>query len=664
MDKKKLPPNSNSSGGAKGKQMSLATTGKMLTKQGSLGASASLKAATTTKIYSSGNSSSTSSYILFWLDSTIDMKDENCARTVQQLQSVISTMHVFNDGNECANFLHTIKNQNVFMVVSGSLSKDILPRIHHMPQLIAVLIYCGDKSKYELLMNNWPKVQGVFTKIDDVCKSLSEVSRQWDEDSTMHISIISGQKLDQLGQSFMYTQLIKEILFELEYNDQNFKELVTYCLKRYSNDREELQLIQMFQNKYQDHTPICWYTRECFLYKLLNKALYKQETDVIIKMGFFICRLHQQIKELHLKQKNQFSKVFTVYRGQGLPTEKFKELKEKKHGLLSFNNFLSSSLNKLVAIDFVDRALKKTKDVVILYNITVDPSISSAPFASVDEFSYFGRGEEEILFSMHTIFRIGDIKQDNNEVRLWHVPLTLTSDSDQQLNQLLERMRVEIGGSSPSYRLGALMIKLGDFNKAEELYTQLLNHTPAELDKANLYYQLGYINDNQGYHDQALEFYKIALKIYVNNLPPNHQNIASCYNNMGLAYDNMKNYEQALSCYQEALKIYQETLPDDDPNVGNCYNSIGMIHNSRRDYPQALSFCKRAFEIFDAKLPKTHPMLATSYNNIGLVYGNMKKYSEATTYYKHAVDIGRQALPDNHPDLAAYRKNLDSVRNK
>jgi len=669
MDKKKLNTTSKSSTGMKTKQMPSQLKGKAVTKQASVTASASSANTTTTEIYSYGNSPTNESHILFWLDSNIDMKDDNCRRTIAELQSVISTMHAFNDSNECANFLHTIKNQKVFMVVSGSLGQYILPRIHHMPQLIAVVIFCGDESKYESLMNNsFPKVRGIFTDINTLCKSLKRVARQCDEEtidiSLVSTSDISGQKFDQLDPSFMYTQLIKEILFELEYNDRNFNELVAYSRAAFSKNVEELKIIEMFQKEYKLHTPIWWYTMECFLYHLLNGALRNQESDVIIKMAFYLCDLHQEIERLHKQQSEDFRKEFTVYRGQGMPREVFEKLKKTKGGLLSFNNFLSTSLEEHIAMDFVNRALKNPTSVVVLYKITVDPSVSSSPFASLDEVSCYGDSEKEILFSMHTIFRIGDIKQNNNNNRLWHVHLTLTKDSDEQLNHLLERMRVEIGGSSPSYRLGALMIKLGEFGKAKQIYESLLECTPDELDKAHIYYQLGYVNDNQGDYDIALKFYQDALTIYREHLAPDHQNIAGCYNNIGLVYDNKNNYQQALSYYQKALKIYQETLPDDDPSVATSYNSIGLAYNSMKEYAQALPFCKKALDIFAKSLPPTHPMLATSHNNIGLVYANLKKYSEAVSSYKHAIEIGRQALPDNHPHLEAYRKNLETVRNK
>ena len=88
---------------------------------------------------------------------------------------------------------------------------------------------------------------------------------------------------------------------------------------------------------------------ECFLYHLLNWALRDQESDVIIKMGFFICDLHRHIEQLHKEQSKDFQKEFTVYRGQGISREMFEKLKKTKGGLLSFNNFLSTSIrNRLL----------------------------------------------------------------------------------------------------------------------------------------------------------------------------------------------------------------------------------------------------------------------------------------------------------------------------
>jgi hypothetical protein len=253
MDKKKPNTASNSFSGAKVKQMPAVTKGKMATKQTSSAASASsYKTTTTTKKHSSEDSSSIPFYTLFWLDSNINMKDDDCHRTITQLRSVISTLHVFDDSNECENFLHTIANQKVFMVASGSLGQYILGRIHHLPQLTAVFIYCSDRSKYESLPKSWPKVQGIFTDMTTLCESLKRATRQCDEELTdislVPTSDISGQRLDQLDQSFMYTQLIKEILLKLEYSDKNLDEFAAYCRDKYVNQAKQLKQIKSFQD--------------------------------------------------------------------------------------------------------------------------------------------------------------------------------------------------------------------------------------------------------------------------------------------------------------------------------------------------------------------------------------------------------------------------------
>ncbi|CAF4370499.1 unnamed protein product [Rotaria sp. Silwood2] len=147
----------------------------------------------------------------------------------------------------------------------------------------------------------------------------------------------------------------------------------------------------------------------------------------------------------------------------------------------------------------------------ILFITNVNPSMSSTPFAIINDVSYFTM-EKEILFSMQTIFRINDIKPSGTNDRLWYIHLTLTNDSDQQLNDLIERIRVEIQGPSALYRLGTLMVKL-------------------------------------------------ALEIFVKKRPPIHPLLATSYNNIGLVYANMKNYSEAVASYKRAVEIEQQALP-------------------------------------------------------------------------------------------------------
>jgi hypothetical protein len=121
--------------------------------------------------------------------------------------------------------------------------------------------------------------------------------------------------------------------------------------------------------------------------------------------------------------------------------------------------------------------------------MTVDPSVSSAPFASIREVSDFPT-EEEILFSMHTVFRIDEITEIGNNSSLYQVDLALTADDDQELRILTDCIRKEVVGETGWERLGQLLIKLSQLDKAEELYTVLLERKSEEGEKVLYYHHL------------------------------------------------------------------------------------------------------------------------------------------------------------------------------
>src|SRR3984957_7590137 len=191
-------------------------------------------------------------------------------------------------------------------------------------------------------------------------------------------------------------------------------------------------------------------------------------------MGFFLRDLHRQIEELHSQAQPHHGHFTTVYRGQCMSITDFEKIKKTEGGLLAFNNFLSTSTNRNVSLGFARGALHNPESVGILFQMTINSSISSAPFALLGDVSYF-KSEEEILFSMHTVFRIGQIK--SIEDRLWRVELALTSDDDPELKRLTEHMREETSGSTGWHRLGHLLVRMGNFDKAEEVYQILLEET-------------------------------------------------------------------------------------------------------------------------------------------------------------------------------------------
>ncbi|CAF5048138.1 unnamed protein product [Rotaria sp. Silwood1] len=223
---------------------------------------------------------------LLWLDANFDESKDNYKISTQHLRNILETVTTFTDIDECIDFLSDIENENVFMIISGALGQHIIPVIQECPQLVSIYILCDNQSIHEEWAKTIPKVKGIYTQIEPICKSL-----QIDQENCDRAMIsISFNRIDPL---FMYTQLLKGALLEIEDDDvKSIKELVEYC--RLQSDASE-KTLEKIEEEYRNHSPIWWYTGPYFIYSMLNGGLRQMDVDIILKMGFFIRHLHQHI---------------------------------------------------------------------------------------------------------------------------------------------------------------------------------------------------------------------------------------------------------------------------------------------------------------------------------------------------------------------------------
>ncbi|CAF4340334.1 unnamed protein product, partial [Rotaria sordida] len=115
--------------------------------------------------------------------------------------------------------------------------------------------------------------------------------------------------------------------------------------------------------------------------------------------------------------------------------------------------------------------------------------------------------------------------------------------------------------------MGLLLWKLGENNKAEQLYNMLLNEASNENDESYCCHCLGIIKHNLGQYNEAIKFYQKVLDIKEKTLPPNDPDLASSYNNIGAVYDNMGEYSKAFSSYERSLEIRKIALPPNHPDL-------------------------------------------------------------------------------------------------
>ena len=114
--------------------------------------------------------SRTGSLTCIWLDSNVDSNADN--KSIQdQLRQVFNRLHLCVNTGACEKQIRETRNERIILIVSGTFGREIVPRIHDLPQLVVFYVFCQDRKRNELWANQHPKVMNRpdRLKIDMFC---------------------------------------------------------------------------------------------------------------------------------------------------------------------------------------------------------------------------------------------------------------------------------------------------------------------------------------------------------------------------------------------------------------------------------------------------------------------------------------------------------------
>lgn len=523
--------------------------------------------------------------LLIWLDTNIDEKNNvEWRKTISQFRDIVHNIKTFTDGEECIKFINSMHDENTCVIISGSLGQRTVPRIHDLSHVDSIFIFCNNKSLHETWSKEWSKIKSVSTEISTIYETVKLTIQQYEQNS---ISInflttngnILNKDFNEMNPSFIFTQILKEIISTIKFEEKHIKQFIAYCRKLFVNNQNELKNIDIFERKYHDTTPIWWYTYECFLYRMLNRGLRLMDIDIITKMGFFISDLQQKIEQLHKKEFDNCDtdNTFTVYHGQGVSKTVFEQMPKMKSGLLSFDSFLCAMKDRRIAFDFAHHAITNPDLIGMFFIITIDPYKSTTPFAVINNINN-REGNDEIFFPLHTVFRIREIQSMGENNRLFQVDLTLTSDNDEDLSGIISFIKEEIYPDLKGWdRLGQVLIKMHQLVKAQQIYDFMLEQTTNERERGDIYQRLAKIKDNQLSYKESIKFYEKSIEIYQKTPPSNHLGLAASYNGIGSVYEKLGEYAKVIPFYENALTIGQNALPSEHPHLEKWRKNLQFL---------------------------------------------------------------------------------------
>lgn len=225
---------------------------------------------------------------------------------------------------------------------------------------------------------------------------------------------------DEQEACFLYAQILIEIFLNMTYEtdkdiDDVEHEMVAEFRRYYTDNKKSLQDIDQFQETYSQYSPVWWYSADLFVYRVVNKALRTQNTATLYNLRYFIKHLHEALVELHQDWATGSAvRHLTVYRGSVWPDVEFeKKLYKNIGGLLSLSSFTSTSLKRTVP-QILGDAGRQQGQCGVLFEMDIDLDNCKWPCANISNIGVFGDAEQEILFSMGTVFRIQSVDQESD----------------------------------------------------------------------------------------------------------------------------------------------------------------------------------------------------------------------------------------------------------
>ncbi|CAF1126891.1 unnamed protein product [Adineta steineri] len=427
----------------------------------------------------------------------------------------------------------------------------------------------------------------------------------------------------------------------------------------YQHNHHELLAIDDFERTYRSGDAIRWYTKPCFLFRLINKALRTEDICAFYTFRYFIIDLCTQLEEAVGKTAS-CAKIFRVYRGSRLSRDEVEQLQVGM--LVTANGFLSSSRDLNVAQQFISidpvtglspSRSRMDKRQYVLFEIDVD--LIHSPYTTAVDVTRHSTmpHEDEVIFNLGTTFTITDINYDT-EHYLWHIQILSSSEVaelSRAYNMFVRKRLNEVNGI---LMCGHYLTEIySNYTEAMRYFHHLLrSKTVDDNDRPAIYYHLGRAYRFMGKYQQAITYFKCAQLFQRRKLPQSSFDYGRTLRGLSNVYSDMEDTTRALYFEEKAIAIHRKCLPDDHIEISFHLNRLAFIHWQQKQYERALIFVENALLYFKQKMPTDYPAEARSLHVMGLIQHSLGNRQQALDFFKKALHMRESLLADDHPFVA------------
>ncbi|CAF4281043.1 unnamed protein product [Rotaria sp. Silwood2] len=104
-------------------------------------------------------------YNILWLD-------QNSSDSMSSFRAKLGDAQTFTNVNDCIQYIQSHPNDPIYLIVSGSLAKEVVPVIYESSNLVQIFLFCGSISTYSEWGIDYCDKMMIFDHGDDLLERL------------------------------------------------------------------------------------------------------------------------------------------------------------------------------------------------------------------------------------------------------------------------------------------------------------------------------------------------------------------------------------------------------------------------------------------------------------------------------------------------------------
>jgi len=366
-------------------------------------------------------------------------------------QILISELEI-QEGNIVTDFNELLKRINNYtglpyhLILSGENQVErIIDQMEALKDLLCLYIYDEDLARLEGIKKNKERTIQIIKTSKELLPKIKEGIRTMSKaKNTFPVFTSIFDDRDKSHINHLHYSLKGFINFK------NWNQAKRDFMKLAKRIYQSKKLIEFEKGylAYNKKEILQWYTEESPVNKFINNCLRIASDDSILYCRFALKDLERAIQEEHTQDNERFNGV--VYRAAYISSDELEKLSKNIGSEIEMCGFLSTSTNKKVAINFLNKDITHQVFVTIIVPPFFSPEQDEQGFANLKKLSKYN--EEEILFNVRSRFQVLEVGKINieetNECRhlvLLYGPHLLRKSLTMQKPQISFKFQIPVG---------------------------------------------------------------------------------------------------------------------------------------------------------------------------------------------------------------------------